>query len=46
VFGLPPNARTKLDFPPLVFPPGFALGINVPFAGAADATMSFYWWEV
>lgn len=45
VVGLPAGARTSLDFPPLIITPGVTLGINVPFTGAADATLSVYWFE-
>lgn len=43
VFGLPAGARTTLDLPPLILGPGQAIGINVPFAGAADVSLSIYW---
>lgn len=45
VIGIPGNSRTSIDFPPVVLSPGVSLGLNVPFAGAADSTLSIYWWE-
>ena len=45
VVGVPPNTRISLDLPPLVLAPGVSLGINVPIAGAGDATVSAYWFE-
>lgn len=45
VVGIPPNARHAYDLPPLFLAPGQSLGINVPFAGSADAVMSAYWTE-
>lgn len=44
-FGIPGGTRTSLDLPPLVLSAGQTMGLNVPFAGAADVTMSVYWWE-
>ncbi len=43
--GIPANQRVSLELPPLVLAPGVVLGLNIPFAGAADASMSLYWWE-
>lgn len=45
VLGMPGGARTSIDLPPIVLAAGVSLGINVPFAGAADATLSIYWIE-
>lgn len=45
VIGIPSNSRISIDLPPFVLAPGVSLGINVPFAGAADAVMSAYWFE-
>lgn len=45
VIGMPGGARTSIDLPPLVLAPGVSMGINIPFAGAADATLSLYWVE-
>lgn len=45
VVGVPGGSRTTIDLPPLVLSAGQTMGLNVPFAGAADVTMSIYWWE-
>lgn len=45
VLGIPANARFSLDMPPLILAPGATIGLNVPFAGAAEAAMSLYWFE-
>lgn len=42
---VPANERVEVDMPPLVVPAGNIVGINVPFAGAADSTMNVYWYE-
>lgn len=44
-FGLPANARFSLDLAPLVVGAGVTLGINVPFTGAAQASVTAYWWQ-
>lgn len=43
--GIPSGERVSLDLPPFVLLPGTTMGINNAFAGAADATMTIYWWE-
>lgn len=45
VIGVPANARSTLDLPPIVLAAGVSMGLSIPFAGAADATLSIYWWE-
>lgn len=45
VIGLPANSRSSIDLPPLVLPAGVSLGLNAPFTGAGDMTISLYWWE-
>lgn len=45
VLGIPASRRTEIDLPPLVLPPGVSLGINIPFAGAADMAATVYWTE-
>ncbi len=45
VIGIPGNTRVSLDLPPLVLMPGVTIGINDAFAGAADATLTVFWWE-
>lgn len=45
VIGMPSGQRTHLDLPPIILTPGVTLGINVPFAGAADSAMAVYWIE-
>lgn len=41
------GTRNVLDWSdPLVLPEGVVLGMNVPFAGAADASFNIYWLEV
>lgn len=43
VIGTGAGSRESLDMPfSLILAPGVTLGINVPFAGAADATMTAY----
>lgn len=42
---VPANERVEVDMPPLVVAAGNVVGINVPFAGAADSTMNVYWYE-
>lgn len=47
VLGSGGGDRTSLELPfPIVIAQGVTLGINVPFAGAADATLSAYLVEV
>jgi hypothetical protein len=43
--GSPGGQRTNLDLPPFVLAPGVTLGFNNAFAGAADVSMSVFWWE-
>lgn len=45
VMGAGASDRIEATLPPLVLAPGVSLGVNVPFAGAADATISVYWFE-
>lgn len=42
VIGLPPNAREEMRPIGRVIAPGASLGINIPFAGAADASFNLY----
>lgn len=44
VIGTGPDRRNEIKAPFNLFP-GETLGVNVPFAGAADATLSLYWVE-
>ncbi len=46
VLGIPANSRVSIDGPPFVLGQGVTLGINIPFAGAADAALSVYWREL
>lgn len=45
VLGSGANNRNPVDLPPIILTPGLTMGINIPFAGAADATLSLYWFE-
>lgn len=45
VLGAPANQRLSIELPPLVVLPGASLGLGVSFAGAADMTISVYWFE-
>lgn len=45
VLGSGANTRNPVDLPPIILAPGVTLGINVPFAGAADIALSLYWLE-
>lgn len=45
VLGIPGGSRTQLDLPPLIVAQGVTMGVNVPFAGAADSALSVYWIE-
>ncbi len=45
VLGAGAERRNSVDLPPFVVYPGEVVGVNVPFAGAADATMNLYWYE-
>lgn len=42
VIGVPSGARWELSLF-MVIPPGVTMGLNIPFAGAADAVMTAYW---
>ncbi len=44
VLGIPNGTHVAYDLPPLVLPPGYSLGLNVPFTGAASATVNVYYW--
>lgn len=43
--GIPANTRFAIAAPPFILSPGVTLGINVPFAGAADVSLTAYWSE-
>lgn len=43
--GIPSGSRWELKLEPMIIPAGVTLGVNVPFAGAADAVMTAYWIE-
>lgn len=46
VFGIPANTRFEILLDPgVLLVPGQVAGINVPFAGAADAVMTLHWGE-
>lgn len=45
ILGIGANSRQDVRLPPMVVPPGISVGINVPFAGAAEASLNVYWWE-
>lgn len=45
-FGIPAGNHSIFDLPPLIVPAGVTLGVNVPFTGAANATLNAYWYEV
>ena len=45
VIGAPANTRLQLDLPPIVIPAGAVLGLGATYAGAADMTLSIYWFE-
>lgn len=46
VLGVPGGVREKIDLPPFVLYPGEVLGLNIPFAGAADVSLTGYIAEV
>lgn len=43
--GAAPNILTVYNLPPIVIPPGVSLGLQLPFTGAATATVNAFWWE-
>lgn len=43
--GIPNGTRWTLELEPMIVPAGVTVGVNVPFAGAADAVMTAYWVE-
>lgn len=43
-FGLLAGSNV-IELPPLSFQPGATVGLNIPFAGAADAVTTAYWYE-
>jgi hypothetical protein len=45
-FAVPNGTMHIAELPPLVIPPGVTLGIAVPFAGAANASVNVYHYEV
>jgi hypothetical protein len=42
---VPVSQRVQLDLPPFVLAPGFSVGLNFNVLGAADASISGYWYE-
>lgn len=45
VVGSGAGQREPIELPPFFLVPGISLGVAVPFAGAADAVIAFYWVE-
>lgn len=46
ILGIPSATRYSVDLPvPIVIAPGVALGLAIPFTGAADATITMYWYR-
>lgn len=43
--GVGSNALTVYQLPPIIIPAGVSLGIQLPFTGAANASVNAYWWE-
>jgi hypothetical protein len=42
---VPVSQRVQLDLPPFVLAPGVSVGLNFNVLGAADASISGYWYE-
>lgn len=43
--GVGVNVLTRYELAPIIVPPGVSLGIQLPFTGAANASVNIYWLE-